>query len=134
MDTWCSALVNHSFHQCFQQALGDFFHALEKDDPWWVSMIHPVNDDEETSLIYLLGFEHSVGLKYLGLVKEGHSRIANTVGIVRAEWEKFFINQALFYSYRWDKPTAIFGYRYFLSTLEVSESYSLGLSTNKTGG
>jgi hypothetical protein len=105
MDTWCSALVNHSFHQCFQQALGDFFHALEKDDPWWVSMIHPVNDDEETSLIYLLGFEHSVGLKYLGLVKEGHSRIANTVGIVRAE--KFFINQALFYSYRWDKPTAI---------------------------
>jgi hypothetical protein len=50
------------------------FPAFEKDDPWWVSIIHPVNVDDETSLIYLLGFEHSVGVQFLcsaGLLKEG---------------------------------------------------------------
>jgi hypothetical protein len=49
-----------------------FFCAFEKDDPWWVS-IHPVNGDHKTSLIYSLGFEHSVGVQFL-LLKEGHSR------------------------------------------------------------
>jgi len=113
---WGSALVTHSFCQCCQQALGEFFHAFKNDDPWWVSVIHPVNGDDKTSLIYLLGFEHSVGMQFLcstGLVKEWHSRNANSVVIVRAEWEKFFIEQNLFYLVDGINQTAVSGCHYF---------------------
>jgi hypothetical protein len=70
----CFYLLN--LHILLHLALGDFFSAFEKDNPWWLSIIHPVNGDDETSLFYLLGFEHSVGLQFLcstGLLKERHS-------------------------------------------------------------
>jgi hypothetical protein len=48
-----------------RQALGDFFRAFVKDDPWWVSLSHPVQNDEYTCLSYLLGLKHSVGIEFL---------------------------------------------------------------------
>jgi len=116
MDAWGSAPVTHSFCRHCWQALGDVFRAFENNNPWWVTIIHPVNGDDKKSLIYLLGFEHSVGMQFLcsaGLVKEGNSRNTNSFVIVSVEWEKFFIEQNLLYLVDGINRTAVSGCRYF---------------------
>ena len=81
-----------------RQALGDFFRAFVKDDPWWVSLSHPVQNDESTCLSYLLGLKHSVGIEFLcsaGFLKVGHSRNANAIVVVAAEWDMFLVEEKL---------------------------------------
>jgi hypothetical protein len=69
-----------------------------KDDPWWVSLSHPVQNDESTCLSYLLGLKHSVGIEFLcsaGFLKVGHSRNANAIVVVAAEWDMFLVEEKL---------------------------------------
>jgi len=54
--------------------LGSFLHGLANLDPWWVSIVSPVNGDHKITLADLLGFEHEVALDFLcsaGLLKIG---------------------------------------------------------------
>ena len=52
MVPWESAPVSHSFRQHSRQALGKFFLAFQKDDPWWVSLLKLINHDDKTYLYY----------------------------------------------------------------------------------
>ena len=66
--------TTHSLHQLSRQLLGSFLHDLANLDPWWVSIVSPVNGDHTTTLADLLGFEHEVALDFLcsaGLLKVG---------------------------------------------------------------
>ncbi len=81
-----------------RQALGDFFRAFLKDDPRWISLTHPVKDDQSTCLTYLLGLEHSVGIDFLcsaGFLKRGHSKYPNAISVVKAEWDAFVVEEGL---------------------------------------
>ncbi len=98
MVTWDSAPVSHSLRQRCRQALGSFFCAFQKDDPWWVSLLHPVKNNASTCLTYVLGLKHSVGIEFLcsaGLLKVGHSRNPNATVVVTSEWEKFIVEEQL---------------------------------------
>jgi hypothetical protein len=64
---------------------------LENLDPWWVSIVYLVNGDETTTLTYLLGFVHEVGLEFLagtGLLKHGTPN-APSFSVVQDERDKF---------------------------------------------
>jgi hypothetical protein len=71
------------------------FFSFSTAKPWWVSILHPNNGSEESSLTHLLGFEHHVGLQFLmvtGLIKKS---IQNPAGYaaVPHEWEIFAIEE-----------------------------------------
>ena len=47
---------------------------------------------------YYLGFEHNIGIQFLcstGLLKIGNSRNSNSVSVVKAEWDKFIVEEQL---------------------------------------
>jgi hypothetical protein len=70
---------------------------LEHLDPWWVSIISPVNCDHSTTLTSLLGYEHKVGLEFLvstGLVKLINQDKPSYL-VVLAEWDKFIVEEKL---------------------------------------
>ncbi len=98
MVTWGLGPVSHSLRQRCRQALGNFFCPFQSENPWWVSLLHPVKNDESTCLTYLLGLKNSVGKGFLGsagLLKVGHSRNPNATVIVTSEWEKFIVDEQL---------------------------------------
>jgi hypothetical protein len=98
MVPWDSAFTSPTLRHSCHQALGNFFRAFQKDDPWWFSLIHPVGSDKDTCLSYLLGLDHLVAVECFcctGLMKVGHSRIARATVAVKAEWEKFVIEENL---------------------------------------
>ncbi len=45
-----------------------FFRSLSSEKPQWVSILDPVNDDKESFLTHLLGFEHNAGLEFLVVI------------------------------------------------------------------
>jgi hypothetical protein len=57
--------ISFSYRQQNRQILATFFHSLEYLDPWWVSIVSPVNGDHSTTLTSILGFEHQVDLDFL---------------------------------------------------------------------
>jgi hypothetical protein len=90
MVVWDSASTSPTLHHSCRQALSNFFHAFQKDDPWWFSLLHPVGSDKDTCLSYLLGLDHSVAVDFFcctGLMKVGHSRNARATVVMKAEWE-----------------------------------------------
>jgi hypothetical protein len=98
MDSRDSMSYSHSLRLSSRQLLGALFRSLEAADPRRVSIIHPVQDIKETSLSYLLGFEHQVGLEFLystGLVKKGNRRSPLSCAVVLAEWDKFIAEENL---------------------------------------
>jgi hypothetical protein len=63
---------------------------LENLDP---SVVSPVNDDETTTLMYLLGLEYEVGLEFLvstGLLKHG-TKNALSLSAVQDQWDNFIL-------------------------------------------
>jgi len=67
---------------------------LEQLDPWWFSVLAPVNEDYSTTLTALLGFEHTAGLNFLvstGLIGSSGGDYC----VVQKEWEKFIIEENL---------------------------------------
>jgi len=86
--------MSYSYHQQNRQILASFFCSLAHLDPWWVSIVSPVNGDQSTTLTSVLGFEHQVGLDFLagtGLLKLGNPSYC----VVQAEWEKFLLEHNL---------------------------------------
>ena len=70
---------------------------MENVDPWWVSILHPVNGDQSTTLTSLLGYEHKLGLEFLvgtGLVRRGHQENPS-YAVVKKEWEMFIVEHDL---------------------------------------
>jgi hypothetical protein len=64
-----------------------FFCTLHYESPWWVSMVEPIQNDNNTCLTQYL--KHSIGLQHLcstGLLKVGNSRILSSTAVVKAEW------------------------------------------------
>jgi hypothetical protein len=62
------------------------------------SFLYPVGDDREICISYLLGLENAVAADFLcmtGLIKIGHSRTEKASVVVKAEWEKFIIEESL---------------------------------------
>jgi len=55
--------TTRSLRQLSRQLLGSFLHDLANLDPWWVSIVSPVNGDHKTTLADLFGFEHEVALE-----------------------------------------------------------------------
>jgi hypothetical protein len=85
------------FHQQKHQILGSFLHLLEHLDPWWISILSPVNGDNSTTLTSLLVFEHQFGLQFLvgtGLVKSSHGEHPS-YSVVQVEWEKLILEEKL---------------------------------------
>ncbi len=66
-------------------------------DPWWVSVVSPVNGDRTTTLTYLLGFEHEVGLEFLVGTELLKHETQNTpsFSVMQAEWDKFRFEENL---------------------------------------
>jgi hypothetical protein len=86
--------MSYSYRQQNHQILASFFRSLAHLDPWWVSIVSPVNGDQSTTLTSVLGFEHQVGLDFLagtGLLKLGNPSYC----VVQAEWEKFLLEHNL---------------------------------------
>jgi hypothetical protein len=86
-----------SYRQQLRQLLGSFLQSLEHLDPWWVSIVIPVNGDHLTTLSSVLGFEYHVGLQFLagtGLIKL-HNEKTQTYSVVQAEWDKFILEEDL---------------------------------------
>ena len=97
MDSRGTIAVTSSLHQQNRQILGSFLRSLENLDPWWVSVVSPVNGDDTTTLTHLLGFEHLVGLQFMvstGLLKHGLSK-SQSFCVFQAKWEKFIIEKSL---------------------------------------
>ena len=81
-------------HLC-RQLLGNFFRSLGNLEPWWVSIVHPVEGDETTTLTSLLGFEHDVGLQFLcsaGLLKPGPKK---SYSVLIEQWDLFIVQEKL---------------------------------------
>lgn len=88
------ASKSHSLRHRCRQLLGNFFRALQNEDPWWVSLHEPVNGEMQTCITHFLGFEHAVGVEFLcttGLLKVGNSRNPHITVVVQSEWEKFVL-------------------------------------------
>jgi hypothetical protein len=86
-----SLVPSRSLYQLSRQLLGSFLHDLANLDPWWVSIVSPVNGDHKTTLADLLGFEHEVALDFpcsAGLLKVGQK---NSFSVLYEEWELFII-------------------------------------------
>jgi hypothetical protein len=97
MDSRGTIAVTSSLRQQNRQILGSFLLSLEDLDPWWVSVVSPVNGDDTTTLTHLLGFEHLVGLQFMvstGLLKCGLNN-SQSFSAMQAEWDKFIIEQSL---------------------------------------
>jgi hypothetical protein len=63
-----------------------------------VASLYSVGDDRETCISYLLSLENAVAADILcmaGLIKIGHSRNEKATVVVKAEWEKFIIEESL---------------------------------------
>ncbi len=61
-------------------------------------MLQPVTHDDKTCLYYILGFDTVIGKEFLcatGLKRVGHSRNPTATIVVKAEWDKFFIEEKL---------------------------------------
>jgi hypothetical protein len=87
---------SRSLRHLNRQLLGKFLRNLENLDPWWVSIVLPVNGDLKTTLTSLLGFEHQLGLEFLcstGLLKSGTK--PNSFSVVYEEWELFVVQEKL---------------------------------------
>ena len=85
------------FRQQNRQILGSFLRSLEHLDPWWISILSPVNGDSSTTLTSLLGFEHEVGLQFLagtGLIKSSRGEHPS-YSVVQVEWERFIVEEKL---------------------------------------
>jgi hypothetical protein len=65
MDSRGNIPNTYSFRQQNRQILGSFLRSLEHLDPWWVSIISPVNGDYSTTLTSILGYEHNMGWSFL---------------------------------------------------------------------
>ena len=86
--------TTHSLNQLSRQLLGSFLHDLANLDPWWVSIVSPVNGDHTTTLADLLGFEHEVALDFLcsaGLLKIGPKK--KSFSVLYEEWELFLLSK-----------------------------------------
>jgi hypothetical protein len=73
MVPWDLASTSLSLRLSCRQALADFFHAFQKDKPWWFSLLYPVGGDKETCISYLPGLESSVAADFFlhGQIDEG---------------------------------------------------------------
>ena len=94
MDSRTVDLNTTRFRRQSRQILGLFFRSLEQLDPWWFSVLAPVNEDYSTTLTALLGFEHTAGLNFLvstGLIGSSGGDYC----VVQKEWEKFIIEENL---------------------------------------
>jgi hypothetical protein len=94
MDSRRNDPISYSYHQQNRQILASFFRSLAHLDPWWVSIVSPVNGDQSTTLTSVLGFGHQIGLDFLagtGLLKRGNPSYC----VVQAEWEKFILEHNL---------------------------------------
>jgi hypothetical protein len=94
MDSRKNDPISYSYHQQNRQILASFFRSLAHLDPWWVSIVSPVNGDQSTTLTSVLGFGHQIGLDFLagtGLLKRGNPSYC----VVQAEWEKFILEHNL---------------------------------------
>jgi hypothetical protein len=97
MDSRETPYISRCLRQESRQILATFLRSLENLDPWWVSIVSPVNGDRSTTLTYLLGFEHEVGLQFLagtGLLKHG-TQNAPSFSVVQDEWDKFILEENL---------------------------------------
>ena len=97
MDSRRNTPNTYSFRQQNRQILGSFLRSLEHLDPWWVSIISPVNGDYSTTLTSILGYEHNVGLEFLvgtGLIKRV-SQVTPSYAVVQAEWDRFIVEEKL---------------------------------------
>ena len=98
MVPWDSAPVSQTFRQRCRQALGNFFRAFQKDEPRWVSLLQPVTHDDKTCLYYILGFDTAIRKEFLcstGLIRVGHSQNPTATIVIKAEWDKFLIEEKL---------------------------------------
>lgn len=71
--------------------LAFFFRSLLNEDPWWVSLNEPVNNDATTCITHYLGFDYHIGVQFLcmaGLSKVGNSRNLSATVVVKEEWDK----------------------------------------------
>jgi hypothetical protein len=96
-DSGMSELTPLSYRHQTRHILAAFFQSLENVDPWWVSILHPVNGDQSTTLTSLLGYEHKLGLEFLvgtGLVRRGHQENPS-YAVVKKEWEMFIVEHDL---------------------------------------
>lgn len=96
-DSGMSELTPLSYRHQTRHILAAFFRSLENVDPWWVSILHPINGDQSTTLTSLLGYEHKLGLEFLvgtGLVRRGHQENPS-YAVVKKEWEMFIVEHDL---------------------------------------
>ena len=96
-DSGMSELTPLSYCHQTRHILAAFFRSLENVDPWWVSILHPINGDQSTTLTSLLGYEHKLGLEFLvgtGLVRRGHQENPS-YAVVKKEWEMFIVEHDL---------------------------------------
>jgi hypothetical protein len=116
MVPWDSASTSPTLCHSCRQALSNFLRAFQKNDPWWFSLLHPVGSDKDTCLSHLLSLDHSVAVEFFcctGLTKVGHSRNARATVALKAEWEKFVIEENLCNLIKGVNQTSISGMKHF---------------------
>lgn len=113
---------NRSLRHVARQLLGEFFRSLESLEPWWFSIVSPVNGECKTSLTNLIGFDHQVGLQFLcsaGLLKTGPKK--NSYSVQIEQWELFIVQERLTRMMETINRTSISGSKYFFINIGNKE-------------